>query len=211
MTDQTSSFEDDETSNTLPKAASNDQMRKRIAHAIHRYDNHHALSGNDMPSKHHYGEADFVLAELRRELGALAEYEHTINWMTTCTGCARVLDSCIRETRRAERAETTLARVRRLCDLTIAASVRAQAVEQARDTLAILDEPKERQEPPVVDRQTAVVLSALHHSAETTVTRVIDLYERWVKAGPPPLGTSLSRWWDTRLAELHAAINPKEN
>ncbi len=63
---------------------------------------------------------------------------------------------------------------------------------------------------PVVDRQTAVVLAALHHSAETTVTRVINLYEQWVKSGPPPLGTSINRWWDTRLAELHTAINPKE-
>lgn len=33
-------------------------LRKRIAHAIHRYDQHHALSGNDIPSKHHRGEAD---------------------------------------------------------------------------------------------------------------------------------------------------------
>lgn len=34
------------------------------------------------------------------------------------------------------------------------------------------------------------------------------LYERWVKAGPPPLGTSMSRWWDKRLVELHQAILP---
>ncbi|MFC8515515.1 hypothetical protein [Streptomyces sp. NPDC057257] len=38
--------------------------------------------------------------------------------------------------------------------------------------------------------------------------RVIRLYEQWVKAGPPPLGTSVSRWWDTRLVELHDAILP---
>jgi hypothetical protein len=62
---------------------------------------------------------------------------------------------------------------------------------------------------PTVDRQTALVLSALHRSAEADVSRVIDLYERWVKAGPPPLGASLSRWWDERLIELHDAIlNP---
>lgn len=47
---------------------------------------------------------------------------------------------------------------------------------------------------PAVDRQTAVVLAALHRSAEADVTRVIDLYERWVKAGPPPIGAALSRW-----------------
>ncbi|MCZ4506939.1 hypothetical protein O3Q52_01685 [Streptomyces sp. ActVer] len=63
---------------------------------------------------------------------------------------------------------------------------------------------------PGVDRQAVVVLSALHRSAESDVSRVSALYERWVKAGPPPLGTSLSRWWDRRLIELHDAINPTE-
>ncbi|MEL3944843.1 hypothetical protein [Streptomyces sp. LNU-CPARS28] len=38
--------------------------------------------------------------------------------------------------------------------------------------------------------------------------RVLALYEQWVKAGPPPLGTSVSRWWDARLVELHDAIRP---
>ncbi|MFD9444979.1 hypothetical protein [Streptomyces sp. NPDC060001] len=38
--------------------------------------------------------------------------------------------------------------------------------------------------------------------------RVSSLYERWVKAGPPPLGVILSRWWDARLVELHDAIRP---
>ncbi|MFJ4847572.1 hypothetical protein [Streptomyces sp. NPDC088733] len=53
---------------------------------------------------------------------------------------------------------------------------------------------------------TSRVLSALHRSAEEDVTRVIDLYERWTKAGPPPIGTSIARWWDARLVELHGAI-----
>lgn len=55
---------------------------------------------------------------------------------------------------------------------------------------------------------TTRVFAALHRSAEQDVSRVIDLYERWVLAGPPPLGTSMSRWWDRRLAELHDAIRP---
>ncbi|MFF9310110.1 hypothetical protein ACF1BS_04280 [Streptomyces sp. NPDC014748] len=55
---------------------------------------------------------------------------------------------------------------------------------------------------------TPRVLSALHRSAEEDVARVIELYEQWVKAGPPPLGTSMSRWWDVRLAELHNTIRP---
>ncbi|MHC3450814.1 hypothetical protein [Streptomyces prasinus] len=58
--------------------------------------------------------ADAVLVELKRELAALAEYENTITWMTTCTSCARVLDSSIRETERAEKAEAALARVEAL-------------------------------------------------------------------------------------------------
>ncbi|MEZ7005598.1 hypothetical protein [Streptomyces sp. AD55] len=56
----------------------------------------------------------------------------------------------------------------------------------------------------------ARMFAALHKSAEDTVTRVITLHEQWVAAGPPPLGTSLARWWDTRLAELHDAIQPAD-
>ena len=41
---------------------------------------------------------------------------------------------------RAESAEAAIARVRRLCELTIAASCRVQAIDQARDTLAALDD-----------------------------------------------------------------------
>jgi hypothetical protein len=61
------------------------------------------------------------------------------------------------------------------------------------------------------ERATARVFAALHRSAETDVTRVIALYEQWVKAGPPPLGTSVSRWWDARLVELHNAIRPPDD
>ena len=60
----------------------------------------------------------------------------------------------------------------------------------------------------------AVALSVLPapagRAAEETVTRVIDLYERWLKAGPPPIGTSMARWWDARLIELHDAIRPAD-
>ena len=41
-----------------------DETRKAIARAIHRYDAEHAFSVNDLPSEHHYGEADAVLAVL---------------------------------------------------------------------------------------------------------------------------------------------------
>lgn len=51
------------------------------------------------------------------------------------------------------------------------------------------------------------ITAELARMSEANVSRVIDLYERWVKAGGPPIGTSLGRWWDTRLLELCTAIN----
>ena len=56
----------------------------------------------------------------------------------------------------------------------------------------------------------ARITAALARHSEATVQRTTDLYERWVKAGPPPLGTSLARWWDQRLVELRAAILPAD-
>lgn len=42
--------------------------------------------------------------------------------------------------------------------------------------------------------------------------RVRDLRDRWVKAGPPPLGVPIARWWDARLIELNAALaEPKKD
>lgn len=119
-------------------------LRDEIAHAIHRYDNEHMLSGNDIPSKHHRGEADAVLTLLYREWP----------WL------------------------------------------RAEAEDAATD--------------PELRRQLADAIRALGH-AETELAGVRALRDRWVKAGPPPLGTSMSRWWDRRLVELHAALNPKES
>lgn len=45
--------------------------------------------------------------------------------------------------KRARKAEAVIARVRRLCELTINTSVRADAIDQARDTLKVLDEPEQ--------------------------------------------------------------------
>lgn len=45
-------------------------------------------------------------------------------------------------------------------------------------------------------------------AAEQRVKQIAELRDRWVTAGPPPLGTSINRWWDRRLAELHAALQP---
>lgn len=52
------------------------------------------------------------------------------------------------------------------------------------------------------------ITAAPARDSEATVQRVIDLYEQWVKAGPPRLGTSINREWDRRLAELHNAVHP---
>ncbi|MFH9013991.1 hypothetical protein ACH4C6_21750 [Streptomyces sp. NPDC017943] len=54
----------------------------------------------------------------------------------------------------------------------------------------------------------ALITATLARLANADMQRVIALYERWVKAGPPPLGTSVSRWWDARLVELNEAILP---
>ncbi|MEI5520711.1 hypothetical protein WB388_08860 [Streptomyces brasiliscabiei] len=70
--------------------------------------------------------------------------------------------------------------------------------------------------PALADRVLAVILpgtralAGLARSDNDAVNRVMDLYERWVKAGPPPLGTSISREWDRRLVELRDAILPHE-
>lgn len=50
------------------------------------------------------------------------------------------------------------------------------------------------------------ITAELARNADADVQRVIALYEQWVKAGAPPLGTSISRWWDQRLAELRGAL-----
>ncbi len=54
----------------------------------------------------------------------------------------------------------------------------------------------------------ARITATLARMSEADVQRVAALYERWVKAGPPPLGTLINRWWDARLVELRNAILP---
>lgn len=56
-------------------------------------------------------------------------------------------------------------------------------------------------------RETAET-DTLAPTPDTGMQRVIALYGRWVKTGAPPLGTSMSRWWDARLVELREAILP---
>ncbi|MEU1553982.1 hypothetical protein ABZ517_14855 [Streptomyces scabiei] len=83
---------------------------------------------------------------------------------------------------------------------------------------AILDEPEQctgEERPAPVDWQAVVqrrerelkTVGEARHRAEAAVQRVTALRERWVQAGPPPLGTPLARWWDRRLVELNAALD----
>ncbi|PVC73503.1 hypothetical protein [Streptomyces sp. CS081A] len=55
----------------------NTDLRNVIARAIHRYDNDHAFSVNDIPSEHHYGEADAVLAALGKTTTPAVEEDET--------------------------------------------------------------------------------------------------------------------------------------
>ena len=53
--------------------------------------------------------------------------------------------------------------------------------------------------------------AARARGAEATVARGLELNRRWAQAGPPPIGTSLARWWDARLVEQHNALFPPTN
>ncbi|MBI0296315.1 hypothetical protein JBE04_18050 [Streptomyces sp. PRKS01-29] len=48
-----------------PGGAVTTDLCSQIARAIHRYDYEHGLSGNDMPSEHHRGEAEAVLGAIQ--------------------------------------------------------------------------------------------------------------------------------------------------
>lgn len=117
-------------------------LRQHIARAIHRYDNEHALSGNDIPGAHHLGEADAVLQALEDHLN-IGETEA---W---CKVCLRVWEgrthTCDRipalDDARAESARLgdAVEALRNFNELTYARSSRAQARVHARDNLALLD------------------------------------------------------------------------
>ncbi len=57
------------------------ELRKLVVKALHQYDNVHGLSGNDIPGKHHFGEADAILEVLRP---ILAERDARIRYWQDC-------------------------------------------------------------------------------------------------------------------------------
>lgn len=54
---------------------------------------------------------DELYDEIDRLRAKVAEFDHIINWHTTCASCARILDSSYQETMRAETAEAVIAQV----------------------------------------------------------------------------------------------------
>lgn len=92
-----------ETPHTAPDAG----LRKEYTRAIHHYDNQHGLSGNDIPSKHHRGEADAVLAVRDRRMERLVSHAADMEQKVIDLGQWQ---------ERAEQAEAALARVLRLAD-----------------------------------------------------------------------------------------------
>jgi hypothetical protein len=230
-------------------------LRQRVARAIHRYDNQNALSGNDIPSKHHYGEADFVLTELRSELDALAELRQVARGY--CPECGRgdaapTVEDWEGQKRRADQAEELLRVAHDTSNRSEAERARAvQRAEQAERKAAAMEaamqstaadalkhrgchrdlmaqcQRAERAEAAVAEYENRITWHTTCEScarvldssireteraerAEAALARVQALADRWVKAGPPPLGASMARWWDMRLAELHTALNPKK-
>jgi hypothetical protein len=145
--------------------------------------------------------ADAVLAALQPELDRLAEYENTINWMTTCTSCARVLDSSIRETERAERAEAAVARVRALvdeCEDDGRGSGHPLTVTRLRDALGEPDPAATQPAEPAYARKDAVIRD-LHNA----ITRIRNL-----PATPPHLDPddAYTRGWQAHRAAVHTEL-----
>lgn len=76
-----------------------------------------------------------ALAAVREMRARITAYENAITWNTSCLACATVLDSCIRETERAERAEEALAGATAAgateALLSLAAEIEARAADPA--------------------------------------------------------------------------------
>jgi hypothetical protein len=102
----------EDTEKEHPEITGLENITGRIAHALALRDC--AQTGMALPEKDHelWGvwndSARVVTEELNPELMAFLEYEHTIRWMTTCHGCAGMLESSYHETVRRELNELTL-------------------------------------------------------------------------------------------------------
>ncbi|MGG7613842.1 hypothetical protein ACQ5JZ_31315, partial [Streptomyces sp. ZG43] len=101
-------------------------------------------------------------AVLKREAvartAATARAEFTAEQGETVTPAEEIAHHAMGLGYRLDAAEATIARVRRLCELTVAASMRVDARHQAIDTLAALD--GAAPEPPLRDRLAAAIRAA---------------------------------------------------
>lgn len=90
-------------------------LRKRTAKSLATHAGSKAFLNNGYEWDHSrsiwYAHADAAIAAVQPELDRLADYENRITWETSCGACARVLDSSIKETERAEKAEAALREV----------------------------------------------------------------------------------------------------
>ncbi|MGW4728886.1 hypothetical protein ACWEQC_06845 [Streptomyces shenzhenensis] len=77
---------------------------------------------------------------------------------------------------------------------------KADRYEAADAVLAVLQ--------PGIDVVSGVVASA--RATAAAVERVTRLHSRWTHVGTPPVGTSISLWWDLRLSELGNALFPPD-
>jgi hypothetical protein len=122
------------------------------------------------------------------------------------------LDALYRELEHTHLRARTL--VQRLTDVKAERDSAKAAVELVRARAQQWQVPMPRGERNPAAHQILALLgepgpAATEATEAATTTRVLALYEQWVQAGWPPLGTPLSRWWDARLAELHDAILPR--
>lgn len=216
MSDQRADFEPDADSNTCPKAASNEALRDRVAGALYERErpprDPHWANAYAADREVFEPMADAVLTALKPELDALAALRQVARGY--CPHCGRgnaspTVEDWEQQKQRADQAEAALARVQALadeCEESGHSSGHPLTTTHIRDALDPAAGPTATQ---ATDAATTTrIFAALHRSAEQDVSRVIALYERWCAAGPPPLGTSMSRWWDARLVELHDAIRP---
>ncbi|MFB6955498.1 hypothetical protein ACFCYB_00320 [Streptomyces sp. NPDC056309] len=99
-----------------------------------------------------------------------------------------------------DQAAAALDAVRRLCDLTIATSVRTQAIDQARDTLAVIDRAMASETHPVDRAATDTIRDNLLHAIDSTYAYGVLGY------GTPE--DLLTAYDASRAAEVEPPLSP---
>uniref|UniRef100_UPI0018FE12BC hypothetical protein n=1 Tax=Streptomyces sp. NRRL F-5135 TaxID=1463858 RepID=UPI0018FE12BC len=110
-----------------------ERVRERLAHAEAELDRLHNGESADAAAGSYAGRAEQAEARVRELEKELADADAEADALADHSD--RTCEAVIAR----DRAEAAIARVRRLCEMTIACSVRVHAVQQAHDILAILD------------------------------------------------------------------------